>query len=180
MRRIAYLSLMLASAVFLFTACGDNKKKEGSAEPTQTEVTPEDGVVTDERGTSEDADSDVIVITGNDQMKYDKTDITVKAGREITILFKSVGNLPADVMSHDLVVLDQGTTAREFGMEAAKAGSLEKMSAEQKEPVIAATKMLAAGEEEKITFTLDEPGKYEFVCTFPGHFASMNGVITAE
>lgn len=175
MKRIAYFSLVLASVAFLFTACGDDKKKESSTSSTektnQTEQTSSE---------AEETKSDVIEIVGNDQMKYDKTEITVKAGEEVTILFKSVGELPAEAMSHDLVVLDQGTTAQEFGMEAAKAGSLEKMSEEQKEPVIVSTDMLSAGQEEEITFTLEEPGKYEFVCTFPGHFASMQGVIIAE
>src|SRR5699024_1659693 len=174
MKRIAYFSLILASVAFLFTACGDDKKKEASSTP----ITEENNQT--EETSSSETKSDVIEIVGNDQMKYDKTEITVKAGEEVTILFKSVGELPAEAMSHDLVVLDQGTTAQEFGMEAAKAGSLEKMSEEQKEPVIVSTDMLSAGQEEEITFTLEEPGKYEFVCTFPGHFASMQGVITAE
>jgi len=174
MKRIAYFSLILASVAFLFTACGDDKKKEASSTP----ITEENNQT--EETSSSEKKSDVIEIVGNDQMKYDKTEITVKAGEEVTILFKSVGELPAEAMSHDLVVLDQGTTAQEFGMEAAKAGNLEKMSDEQKEPVIVATEMLSAGQEQEITFTLEEPGKYEFVCTFPGHFASMQGVITAE
>ena len=173
MKRIAYFSVILASVAFLFTACGDNKKKEKSTSATEENNQTEETSSTEKK-------SDVIEIVGNDQMKYDKTELTVKAGEEVTILFKSVGELPAEAMSHDLVVLDQGTTAQEFGMEAAKAGSLEKMSDEQKEPVIVATEMLSAGQEEEITFTLEEPGKYEFVCTFPGHFASMQGVITAE
>ncbi len=175
MKRIAYFSLILASVAFLFTACGDDKKKEESSTPTTEENTQ-----TEESSSSSEEKSDVIEIVGNDQMKYDKTEITVKAGEEVTILFKSVGELPAEAMSHDLVVLDQGTTAQEFGMEAAKAGSLKEMSDEQKESVIVATDMLSAGQEQEITFTLEEPGKYEYVCTFPGHFASMQGVITAE
>lgn len=179
MKKIAYFSLILASAAFLFVSCGDDKKKDTPAEPTPTEETtaPE---TTETEDTSSEDEGNVIVVVGNDQMKFDKTDIKVKAGEEVTILFKSEGNLAPEVMSHDLVVLEQGTTARDFGMEAAKAGGIDKLSDEQMDPVIAATKMLSAGQEEKITFTLDEAGKYEFVCTFPGHFASMNGVITAE
>lgn len=178
MKKIAFYSLILASVAFMMISCGDDKKKETPAETPETEevTTPS----TDAEETPAEEESNVIVIVGNDQMKYDKTEITVKAGEEVTILLKSEGNLAPEVMSHDLVVLTQGTAARDFGMEAAKAGGIDKISDELKENVIAATKMLSAGQEDKITFTLDEAGKYEFVCTFPGHFASMNGVIIAE
>ncbi|HLS29695.1 MAG TPA: plastocyanin/azurin family copper-binding protein [Flavobacteriaceae bacterium] len=176
MKKIAYFSLILASVAFLFTACGDDKKKE-SPDSQDTEVATSEK---EETTSAEEKDSDKIVIIGNDQMRYDKTSIKAKAGEEITIVLKTVSDLPADVMSHDLVVLKQGTTSREFGQEAAKAGGLDKMTDEQKEPVIIATDMLADGEEDEITFTLDEPGEYEYVCTFPGHFPTMHGVITVE
>lgn len=177
MKKIAYYSLILASVAFMMISCGDDKKKET---PAETPVTEEPATSTEAEETPAEVESNVIVIVGNDQMKYDKTELTVKAGEEVTILLKSEGNLAPEVMSHDLVVLTQGTKARDFGMEAAKAGGIDKISDELKENVVAATKMLSAGQEDKITFTLDEAGKYEFVCTFPGHFASMNGVIIAE
>lgn len=177
MKKIAYFSLILASVAFLFTACDDNKKKE-SADSQDTEVTTSKK---EETTSAKDEDSDKIVIIGSDQMKYDVTSINAKAGEEITIVLKTVSDLPAEAMSHDLVVLKQGTTARDFGQTVSKAGgSLDDLSKEQKEPIIKATKMLAAGEEDEISFTIDEPGKYEYVCTFPGHFASMNGAITVE
>lgn len=179
MKRIAYFSLILASVAFLFTACDDTKKKEGAKD---IEVISNDQKVVSEKEktTSTKKDSNTIVLIGNDQMKFDKTTINAKAGEKITILFKSVGELAPEVMSHDFVLLEQGTTSREFGTEAAKAGSLDKMTDEQKKPVIIATKMLAAGEEEEISFTLDKAGEYEYVCTFPGHFASMHGKIIVK
>lgn len=181
MKRIAYFSLILASVAFLFTACDDNKKKEDAKDSDIEVISNDQEVISEkEKTTSTKKDSNTIVITGTDQMKFDKTTINAKAGEKITILFKSVGKLAPEVMSHDLVVLEQGTTSREFGMEAAKAGGLDKMSADQKKPVIVATKMLAAGEEEEISFTLDKAGEYDFVCTFPGHFASMHGKIIVE
>jgi azurin len=46
--------------------------------------------------------------------------------------------------------------------------------------VLAATKLLGPGESETITFTVDEPGDYQFVCTFPGHFAMMRGIMVVK
>ena len=44
--------------------------------------------------------------------------------------------------------------------------------------ILHGTKMLEAGQTEVIEFTAPaNPGDYEFVCTFPGHWTVMNGVM---
>jgi azurin len=48
------------------------------------------------------------------------------------------------------------------------------------EDVIAATKLLGPGENETLTFTAPEPGDYQFVCSFPGHFAMMRGIMVVR
>jgi azurin len=40
--------------------------------------------------------------------------------------------------------------------------------------------VLGPGESETITFKLDAAGEYNFICSFPGHYALMKGVITAK
>ena len=47
--------------------------------------------------------------------------------------------------------------------------------------VIAHTDVLGPGESESVTFQApSEPGDYEYVCTFPGHFAMMRGVLLVK
>ena len=41
--------------------------------------------------------------------------------------------------------------------------------------IIAATKMLEAGEKARLPIEGLAPGEYEYVCTFPGHWSVMNG-----
>ena len=44
--------------------------------------------------------------------------------------------------------------------------------------IIASTPLIDAGEKAVITFQVpDLPGEYPFVCTFPGHWRIMNGVL---
>ena len=44
--------------------------------------------------------------------------------------------------------------------------------------ILHGTKMIDAGQKEVIEFTAPtKPGDYEFVCTFPGHWTVMNGVM---
>ena len=47
--------------------------------------------------------------------------------------------------------------------------------------VIAFTKLLGPDESDTITFTAPkESGAYEYVCTFPGHFAMMRGTMKVK
>jgi azurin len=50
-----------------------------------------------------------------------------------------------------------------------------------KKDVLAHTKLLGPGEFDTIEFMAPAtPGTLEYVCTFPGHFGTMNGKITVE
>jgi Copper binding proteins, plastocyanin/azurin family len=44
--------------------------------------------------------------------------------------------------------------------------------------VLQATKLLNGGEMERLTFTAPQkPGEYPYLCTFPGHWVRMYGVM---
>ena len=49
-----------------------------------------------------------------------------------------------------------------------------------KKKILAHTKLLGPGEEDSVIFTAPSPGKYEYLCTFPGHFGIMRGVLTVK
>lgn len=180
MKKLALVTL--AFATFMFVACGggSNQNESNSSEETETGAMDDNASAGASQDDSADAGENVIDLTGNDQMKFNKTDFTVKAGEEVTLKLKNVGELPAEAMSHDAVVLKPGTDFKAFGNAATAAGSISKLGDDEKANIVAETKMLGPGESDEITFTLDEPGEYPFLCTFPGHFMSMNGTITAE
>ena len=46
--------------------------------------------------------------------------------------------------------------------------------------ILAHTKLINPGQSESIEFTLPAAGEYPYFCTFPGHVAIMNGVITVQ
>ena len=52
---------------------------------------------------------------------------------------------------------------------------------EDMSPVLAHTKMLGPGESDMVEVTAPaEAGTYPYLCTFPGHFAIMKGVLVVE
>lgn len=107
----------------------------------------------------------------------------VKAGQEITVELENVGKMKIELMGHNFVLLKKGESATEFGNEVIKkGGNLENgfIPAELADKVLVHTKLLGPGETDSVTFKLDEPGVYSYLCTFTGHAAKMNGRFNAK
>lgn len=172
MKKLSYF--LLGMGAFAFVACGGNTESTPATDDVQTE-----DVQTEAPAAEETADANAIVVEGNDQMQFNKTEFTVKAG-DVTITIKNVGSLPAEAMSHDVVVLKPGTDVKEVGMASAQAGGIEKIEGDLKNSIVGLTEMAGPGEEKTATINLSEPGVYPFFCSFPGHFAAMQGTITVE
>jgi len=121
-------------------------------------------------------------LTGNDQMQFNTKTLEVTTGDKVTLSFKHIGQLPVIAMGHNVVILKPGTSIPGFSAKCAPAkdhGYIPQ-DAESKAAIVANTKLLGGGESDTITFTAPEPGAYPFVCTFPGHFAIMQGVLTVK
>jgi azurin len=110
-------------------------------------------------------------------LRYDRKQILVEAGEPVEIHLKNTG-----IMPHNLVITRPGAL-QEIGMAATEMinepkGQEGKQFVPISDKVLWATPLLMAGESTTLTFTAPEQvGDYPFVCTFPGHWASMNGVM---
>ncbi len=124
----------------------------------------------------------VVRISANDAMRYDVTSFAVKPGERITVIFFNAGRLPKAVMGHNWVLLKVETDLREFARQGVLYGEPDFIDPETRGQVLAATAMLGPGEDSKVTFNApDEPGKYPYVCTFPGHLAAgMKGSMSVQ
>jgi len=115
-----------------------------------------------------------VVSTVREQMRYDVAELVVEAGRPFEIIFQNT-----DIMPHNLVVVAPGARA-EIGLAAMampmtpdRAGRLYVPASEK---VLGATRMLEPGQKETLKlYAPREPGIYEYVCTFPGHWTIMWG-----
>ena len=115
-------------------------------------------------------------------MQFDLKTFEAKAGEKVELTFKNIGKIPKIAMGHNLVVLKKGISAITFGQKAMGAGAnaTNALPDSVKGDTIAATKLLGPAESETITFTAPDAGDYEYVCTFPGHFAMMRGVMKVK
>lgn len=113
------------------------------------------------------------------EMKFDKASFTVKAGSQVTIDFEN-----PDFMQHNLVVGQKGAmeTIGKAADELARDPKGAEMNFIPKIPqVIAATRLVDPEGRESLVFVAPtEPGEYPFVCTVPGHWRIMNGVMIVQ
>ena len=121
-----------------------------------------------------------VEVTGNDQMQFSTKAFTVKSGDTVTLTFKNLGKLPKMVMGHNIVILKAGVEMAPFAMAAMQAKEQDYIPADKADSILAQSKLLGPGETDTLTFTAPEAGSYIYLCTFPGHFGVMNGVMTVE
>jgi azurin len=124
------------------------------------------------------ADPCKLEISGNDQMQYDKQQLTAPAScKDITVTLHHIGKLAKDVMGHDWVLVstpDLAAVAND-GIGAGIAANYIKAGDKR---VLAHTNIVGGGETTSVTFpasVLKAGGSYSYLCTFPGHSALMHG-----
>lgn len=129
---------------------------------------------------ADDSRRTVVVEPVGNEMQYATTSITAKAGTRLTLVMNNTATSPA--MHHNVALLDAAvddhTVVEEVGMAAIDAGPDAGYIPEH-EALLAYTAMAAPGERTEVTFTVPPPGDYPYVCLFPGHFATMRGVLHA-
>ena len=125
-----------------------------------------------------------IVIESNDLMKFDKSSINVEKGKVYEITLKNVGKLPKVAMGHNLIILKPGINALTFGQALiTKYGATvqnEWNPVKGSMLILKQTKMLGPGEQETLKIKFDKSGAYHYLCSFPGHFGQMRGIINVK
>lgn len=124
----------------------------------------------------------LVELTGDDKVKFDKTEITAKPGETLRVVLKSIGTAPKAVMGHNFILLKAGVDAVAFNNAAFAARATDYVPAELRHQIIAATGLVGPGETVEVTVKVPlQPGRYIYLCTFPGHFAlGMRGVLIVK
>lgn len=121
-------------------------------------------------------DRTVEIKTIKDQMKYDITEIKAMPGELLKIKF--VNN---DAMQHNLLIVQQGALSlvgNKAEIMAKEKDAAEKNYTPDLEEVLYKIPMIDPGEEYELFFDVpSELGDYPYVCTFPGHWQTMNGIL---
>jgi uncharacterized cupredoxin-like copper-binding protein len=157
----------LASIVALIAAASPDFVKEVTV--TEAAVEP--------AGTGDAAVLAIGVVP--DLLAFDKTELRVRAGQQVSLTFRN-----PDHMEHNFVVTMPGAVARIGPLAdqlAASPQGREQQYVPDTPDVIVHTPIVGPSGEFTLEFVAPTtPGLYEFVCTIPGHWRGMRGVLVVE
>ena len=111
-------------------------------------------------------------------MKFDKATLEVKAGSKVMLLFRNE-KCP---LQHNFLLVNPGKL-NDMGALADKMltdpqAMAKHYTPESPEVLAHSTKLIGLGQSDLIEFTAPTtPGDYPYLCTFPGHWRMMNGVL---
>jgi azurin len=124
--------------------------------------------------------TDTLQLQANENMRFDKELFKVHTGKKLTLIFKNTSASSAASMSHNVVILKPGIDIADFADVAHNAVQEQYVPSSVASLIVAHTKLVAGGQSDEIQFTIPQPGIYDFICSFPGHWGTMQGKIVAE
>lgn len=113
------------------------------------------------------------------KMLFDTTLITVPASKPVSLIFHN-----RDQMAHNVVIVTPGSSEKVGKAADAMAGlkdGYERNFVPNLAEVVAATPLVNAGTSFQLDFKApDKAGAYPFICSFPGHWRVMKGILKVE
>src|SRR5664279_554810 len=163
--------------VLLFGSCNnaekeqkENKRPIPAAEQSETTVP----------GVEKLNYTDTIQLKAGDNMRFDQELFRVRAGKKIRLVLYNTSKKSATSMTHNVVVLVKGTDIADFADAVHTAKEEQYTPASVAPLIITHTKMVPDGESDAVDFVIPQAGVYDFICSFPGHWGTMQGKIVAE
>ncbi len=114
------------------------------------------------------------VATLPERMMYDVKELNVKAGKKVRLTFAN-----PDFMPHNILLVNPGKVD-EIAIKAMALGAkgFDTGFIPESTDILWHSKLLDHGKEQVIEFTAPtKPGDYPYVCSFPGHYLIMRGVM---
>jgi len=171
--RLRTFPLVLLLAVALVGCGGSDSSPDEAATSSSSSATQSESAA--------DVDRTVTLHPKGNQMKYRETEFTVAPGQTIRLVFDNTATSPS--MQHNVVVLastEEGIFQKvgEAGTRAGSSNDYIPQEESLQKQILAHTPMSKPGETVEVTFTVPEAtGEYGYVCTFPGHWATMQGTM---
>ncbi len=180
LQRIPDLTAMVMITLLMAVGCSDSPPKDDAAKTTAADLFRDDRPAYDPNVIDPGAEIVEIAINATGvsmtDMSYVPDKISVRANCTIKLKIK---NLSTDEsMPHNWVLVHDGTMeiVANAGLNVGKEGDY----VPNINDVLIACKLLGPQEETEIIFAAPPPGKYQFVCTYPGHWSLMNGEFIVE
>jgi azurin len=170
------ITAFILAAMTLLISCGvttDNKNNSKETSPVENAETSIPGI-------EKLAFTDSVQLKANENMRFDKELFRVRAGKKISLIFKNTGAKSATSMTHNVVILQNGVDIADFADIAHNAKAEQYVPSSLDSLIIAHTRLVSGGDSDQVEFIIPKPGIYDFICSFPGHWGTMQGKIVAQ
>jgi azurin len=172
-------TICILAFMIVLASCGQGDNNGANQQDTGKNAKPAEENEASVPGIEKLGYTDTIKLKAGENMQFDNDLFRVRAGKKITLSLKNTG-LKSGSMVHNVVVLTTGTDIPDFAEEARKASKDGYIPASFSSSIIAHTKSLAGQQSDTIEFTIPAAGAYDFICSYPGHWGTMQGKIVAE
>lgn len=172
-------AIVLGAVCLLGVACEKPAdKNERSSPPSATAAAPAPSASTAAAPASasaapESKTVELKIASSGVTMVFDVTTFTVPAESTVHLVFE---NKPPGALPHNWALVQPGTEAKVAADGLAKGEAAGYIAPGP--DLIAHTDMVKPGQKGDVTFRAPAPGKYPYICTFPGHYMMMKGVLT--
>jgi azurin len=170
------INAFVLAVMTLLISCGqraDNKSNSKESATTEEKETSIPGIEKLEF-------TDSIQLKANGNMRFDKELFRVRAGKKISLIFKNTAAKSATSMTHNVVILKNGVDIADFADIARNAKTEQYVPSSLDSLIIAHTRLVGGGDSDLVEFIIPNPGVYDFICSFPGHWGTMQGKIVAQ
>ncbi len=156
-------------------------RDQGTTKSDEEEMNPgEDQKVVDKTG--KDGPAAITVKTPGttmQNMRYDVDVIKLNQGQKVTVTLDNVAPEDAAAMKHNFVITKEADS-KDVAQKGMQSGKDNNYLPDNKEKILAYTEVVDQGDQTKVEFTLNEKGTYKFICTYPGHYPTMQGTIKVK
>jgi len=111
------------------------------------------------------------------EMRYDVDVIKANSGQQVKLTLNNPAE--AEAMKHNFVIVKKAD-AKSVAKAGLEAGKEQGYLPEDSDKIYAASELVDPGRQTTFEFSLDAAGKYEFICTYPGHYPLMKGKIVVD
>ena len=176
LKHLNTINLYIFAGVLFLISCGQSADNKNNSK----ESSPAEKIESSVPGIEKLAYTDTIQLKANENMRYDKELFRVRAGKKISLIFKNTGAKSAASMTHNVVILKSGIDIADFADIARNAKTEQYVPSSLDSLIIAHTRLVNGGDSDQVEFIIPKSGVYDFICSFPGHWGTMQGKIVAE
>ena len=121
---------------------------------------------------AQSVDAEVVVASVKNAMRYATPVVEAPAGATVRLVMDN-SETTSPAMVHNVVVVTSEPAVDRVGR-AASGDQLPDDAA-----ILTATPLAGPGERTAVVFTMPPPGRYPYLCTYPGHFQFMQGTLVS-